>query len=332
MIQAVAHRSAPAPHPAHPAELTLLDLAHPAPSRPAAAPRTLCLLPGGRLPRRPEPRPDFTGWSRYTGVEPLGEGGMGQVYAAFDPRLERRVALKFLRRGDGGRGGRALHEARLQARAESPHVPQVYEVGQLDGHSYLAMQYLDGPTLKAARRRMSLDERLATAAALCRALDAIHEVGLVHRDVNPRNVLVRPTAAGWWPYVIDFGIAHELPWPSRPVDPRVVGTAPYMAPEQALGRNDRIDRRTDVYSLGATLYELFSGRRPFSAESSEAILTKSLREDPPPLALVAPALPAGVERVVGRCLEKDPDDRYPTARRVAAELEACRDRRLAALC
>jgi eukaryotic-like serine/threonine-protein kinase len=249
---------------------------------------------------------------------------MGRVYRAHDAGLDRWVALKFQRCREDAGGGHPRLEARLQARVESEHVPKVFEVGDLAGEPYFAMQFIDGPTLKAARREMTFSERLAVAVRICRALDAIHERGLVHRDVNPRNVVLRRTALdGWWPYVIDFGIARETPCADRPVDPRVLGTASYMAPEQMLGDPSRIDRRTDVYSLGATLYELFSGRRPFAAASSEAILTKALHEDPTPFALVAPTLPDRLGKIIERCLDKAPENRYATARALAADLEDC---------
>lgn len=294
----------------------------------AAPERTLCLLPGG-VPRRPRPvaelAPPFAGWRRYLEVELLGEGGMAQVYRAFDPLRRRRVALKFPRRRDGEPVPR---EARLQTRAAGPHVPRVYETGALAGHPYFAMELIDAPTLKLARRQMSFDERLVTAAALSRALDAVHEAGLIHRDLNPRNVLVRRTAGpGWWPLLIDFGIACELSGAAPPPEAEpVVGTASYMAPEQALGRAELLGRQTDVYSLGATLYELFAGRRPFAAESSQAILTKALHDDPEPLAAVAPGLPAELGEIVGRCLDKRPEARFPTANAVAEGLERCRRR------
>lgn len=294
-----------------------------APHEPALA-RTERLL-GRREPQPPPADPPFEGWARYRGVELIGEGGMGRVFRAHDPVLERPVALKFPRFGDAGHGGRILYEARLQARVEGPHVPRVYEVGELDGHAWFAMQLIDGPSLKSARRRLPYDERLTVALRLCDALEEVHARGLVHRDVNPRNVLLAPRPDGsWWPYLVDFGIAHELPHPSRPVDPVVVGTAPYMAPEQALGKIFEIDRRTDVYSLGATLYELFSGERPFAAESSEKMILRCLREEPVPLARVAPGLPPALGEAIDRCLKKDPADRFPSARAAAAALAACR--------
>lgn len=310
------------------AEITLLDggLAPGAATAPVASrsdlPRTERLL-GRRRGERPgaEPEPPFAGWGRYLDVEPLGEGGMGRVYRARDASLDRPVALKFHRYGEPGHGGRTLYEARLQARVESEHVPKVFEVGELDGHAFFAMQLIDGPTLKAARTRLPYEERRTVALRLCEALDEVHARGLVHRDVNPRNVMLAARPDGsWWPYLVDFGIAHELPHPSRPVDPEVVGTAPYMAPEQALGKIFEIDRRTDVYSLGATLYELFSGQRPFAAESSEKMILRALSEEPEPLSKVAPELPAALGETIGRCLEKDPADRFPTARAVAAGL------------
>lgn len=273
---------------------------------------------------RPAADPPFEGWPRYHDVELIGEGGMGRVFRAFDPALDRPVALKFPRHGEHGHGGRTLYEARLQARVESEHVPKVYEVGDLAGHAYFSMQYVDGPSLKEARPRLPFGERLTVALRLCDALEEVHARGLVHRDVNPRNVLLAPRPDGsWWPYLVDFGIAHELPHPSRPVDPLVVGTAPYMAPEQALGKIFQIDRRTDVYSLGATLYELFSGQRPFAAESSEKLILRTLQDDPMPLSAVAPHLPPALGETIGRCLEKEPADRFPSARAVAAALAAC---------
>lgn len=291
---------------------------------PMPMPRTERLI-GRREPSPPPVEPPFEGWSRYRDVELIGEGGMGRVYRAWDPHLERAAALKFPRFGDSGHGGRILYEARLQARVEGTHVPRVYEVGELDGHAWFAMQLVDGPTLKSARSRLPYDERLTVALRLCDALEEVHARGLVHRDVNPRNVLLSARPDGsWWPYLVDFGIAHEMPHPSRPVDPVVVGTAPYMAPEQALGKVFEIDRRTDVYSLGATLYELFSGERPFADETPQRMILRCLREDPVPLARVAPGLPAALGETIDRCLVKDPAGRFPTARAVAAALAGCR--------
>jgi serine/threonine-protein kinase len=295
-----------------------------------APPPTLCLLPQpGRRPQPPAATPPFAGWRRYRRVELLDEGGMGRVFRAWDPALERTVALKFVRPGLAA-PGRPLREAKLQAMAAGRWVPAVYDHGELAGHPYLAMALVDGVTLAAARRQMTLGERVELAVRLCAALDSIHRAGVIHRDVNPRNLLVRLTPkGGWQPTVIDFGIARELAGAESTDNARVVGTASYMAPEQALGHHHKTSPATDVYSLGATLYELFSGHRPFTAESSEATITKALREDPPPLAQLAPALPPGLGEVVRRCLEKRPGDRYPTATALAADLEAVRTERTA---
>lgn len=272
------------------------------------------------------PELPFDQWGRYQGIELLGEGGMGRVFRAFDPQLERPVALKFPRRAEPGHGGRNLYEARLQARVSSPQIPQVFEVGELAGQPFFAMQLVDGPSLKSARTRLPLGDRLTVAVLLCDVLEEVHACGLVHRDVNPRNIILRRRPDGSpWPFLIDFGIAHELPHPSRPVDPQVVGTAPYIAPEQALGKIFQTDRRTDVYSLGATLYELFSGERPFADASSEAMIERSLREVPVPLTTVRPELPARLGAILARCLKKEPADRYPSTRALAVALADCRE-------
>ena len=186
------------------------------------------------------------------------------------------------------------------------------------------MQFIDGPTLKAARREMTFSERLAVAVRICRALDAIHERGLVHRDVNPRNVVLRRTALdGWWPYVIDFGIAHETPM-RRPAG-RPAGAG------HGLVHGARADARRPLADRPAHR-RLQPGRHPLRAvlraaavrrRSSEAILTKALHEDPAPFAAVAPTLPDRLGEIVGRCLDKAPENRYATARALAADLEDC---------
>jgi serine/threonine-protein kinase len=320
MIQAARHQRTDG------GEVTLLVGYDPATAPAGGLPLTERLLGRRRAGRAaPAPEPPFAGWQRYREVELIGEGGMGRVFRAHDPALDRPVALKFPRHGEPGHGGRTLYEARLQARVEGAHVPKVYEVGELAGHAYFAMQLVAGPSLKEARARLPYDEKLTVALRLCDALEEVHARGLVHRDVNPRNVLLAPRPDGsWWPYLVDFGIAHELPHPSRPVDPEVVGTAPYMAPEQALGKIFQIDRRTDVYSLGATLYELFSGHRPFAAESSEKMILRTLQEEPVPLSAVAPSLPAALGETIDRCLRKEPAERFPSARAAAAALAECR--------
>jgi serine/threonine-protein kinase len=182
------------------------------------------------------------------------------------------------------------------------------------------MPFVDGCTLEDAAARLPLAQRLAVVADVCRSVAAAHDRGIVHCDINPRNVLVAPVPGGLRSWLIDFGIAEEMAR-RETTSGHVFGTPAYMAPEQALGRWWEIDPRTDVYGLGATLYELASGRRPFSAETSEALLDRAVRDEPRPLAALAPGVSPRLERAVLACLAKEPARRYPSARALASELD-----------
>ncbi len=280
-------------------------------------------LPGPCRIVRAEPPPDlFRGWRRYADPELVGIGGMGRVYRAREPRDGRAVALKFL--VEGRTRPHALREARLQARVRHPNVLPVLDLGTLHGYPWFAMPYLEARTLKSLRAELDLPGAVALMAEVARTVHAVHLHGVVHCDLNPRNVLVSGTPGGALrPWVIDFGIAQEAARPRLEDPARVVGTPSYMAPEQALGRHRSIDPRTDVYALGATLYELATGRRPFAAATCEAVLTKAIREEPQPIHELNADVPERLERIVLRCLEKHQDDRYPDAEHLAAELEGC---------
>jgi len=278
-------------------------------------------LPGPFPPLSAEPPVALlAGWRRYRDLELAGAGGMGRVYHARDGRSGAEVAVKFLL--DARDPEERLREARLQSRVSDPGVLSVVDRGELGRYGWFAMPYVAGCTLKSARRGLELAEANELMVAVCRTVAAIHRTGIVHCDLNPRNVLVGPGPSGpHHPWVIDFGIAQEIsaprPWGAQ----RVVGTPSYMAPEQAMGKNHLLDPRTDIYGLGATLYELASGQRPFAAETSEAILTKAIHEDPRPLSELGAEVPPGLERIVLTCLEKDSEDRYGSADELADELE-----------
>ncbi len=270
----------------------------------------------------PPPLPSaerLAAWGRFGELELAGAGGMARVYRGIDRRRRRPVAVKLLveRRHPGD----DLREARLQQAVRHPGVLPVYDRGIFAGCPWFSMPYVNGSTLKAARTRIRLDQALALVADVCRAVAVAHDRGIVHCDVNPRNVLVARTGRGLRAWIIDFGIAREASRPTGTDTTRVFGTPAYMAPEQALGHHREIDPRTDVYGLGATLYELAAGRRPFSAETSAAVLTKAVREEPQPLRELAPEVPPALESLVLRCLEKNPADRYPDARAVATDLD-----------
>lgn len=262
---------------------------------------------------------------RYQMVELLGRGGMGEVHKAFDPRLGRHVALKLMRGASPDQARRLVNEARAQARVEHANVCKVYGVGELEGHPFIALQFIDGPTLKDAALKMTREERIKVMRDVALALHAAHRQGLVHRDVKPANIMVERADAGWKPYVTDFGIAREVDAPGLTKTGVAQGTPLYMAPEQARGDASKIDRRTDVYAMGVMLYELLGGRRPFEGDSSLGVILQVLHEDPAALRTLDPNIPLDLETITMKCLEKDPARRYDSARALADDLQAWLD-------
>ena len=260
-------------------------------------------------------------WERYQFVSFLGKGGMGKVYKAYDPMLDRYVALKFLRTENPEISSRFVMEAQAQARVEHKNVCKVYEVGEVDEKLYIAMQFIEGKTLGKAAKEMNREQLISVFIDICEAIHAAHRTGLIHRDIKPANVMVEKLEdEGWHPYVMDFGLAREVQAPGLTQQGMIVGSPWYMSPEQARGENQNLDRRTDVYSLGATLYELLTGKPPFEGESSVAVLWKVMEEDPPPVRKKNPSVPEDLETIVMKCLEKDPGRRYDSARALAEDL------------
>jgi serine/threonine-protein kinase len=208
-------------------------------------------------------------WDRYELLDLLGKGGMGMVYRARDRRLDRIVAIKFLRVADPDATMRFLREARAQARIEHPHVCRVYEVGEIEGRAYIALQYVDGEPLQVAARKMPLEAKITVLRDVAMALHEAHRLGIVHRDVKPANIMVERTGDDQWvPIVTDFGLAREATVEiGLTASGAVLGTPAYMSPEQARGDIRLVDRRSDVYGLGATLYELLTGGPPFRTSS-----------------------------------------------------------------
>jgi len=261
----------------------------------------------------------LAGWDRYQIQGVLGSGGMGRVYKAWDPRLERHVALKFIRSADPVLARRFEREARLQARLEHEHVCQVYEVGEVEGRLYIAMQLLKGTSLAVAHHRMALRDRVQVAQMVALALHEAHQRGLVHRDIKPANIMVREEEDGsWQPSILDFGLARDQVSGEITQEGMLVGTPRYMSPEQA--RDLALDHRTDIFSLGASLYEMLGGVPPFGKVASVAALISLLERDPEPLRQLAPEVPRDLEAVVMKCLEREPARRYATARDLADDL------------
>jgi tetratricopeptide (TPR) repeat protein/predicted Ser/Thr protein kinase len=258
---------------------------------------------------------------RYETAVPLGSGGVGEVFKAYDPALQRFVALKYLKHHDPALAERLLREARLQARVDHEAVCKVYAAGTDEtGRPYIAMQYIEGRTLERAAAELSLAEKLRVVQRVAEAVHAAHETGLIHRDLKPENIML-DERSGEEPkaYVLDFGLAREHQATGLTRTGVIVGTVAYMAPEQARGEVHTLDRRTDVYALGATLYRVLAGRPPFQGSDLDVIL-QSLHRDPTPLREIDGAIPRDVETIVGKCLEKDPQHRYATAQSLALDL------------
>src|SRR5215213_2546791 len=246
----------------------------------------------------------LAGWPRYRVERLLGSGGMGTVFLAFDPTLDRRVALKLLHRNDPEQTARFLREARAQARVEHPNVCQVYEVGEVEGRPYIAMQHIEGKNLADLRGQLSPEALVRLVRDVTRAIQAAHKTGLIHRDLKPANILVATDdKGGLHPYVVDFGLARDQEDTELSRTGIISGTPSYLSPEQAQG--DVLDRRSDVYSLGVILYEMLSGQPPFQGASPAHVLVRILQEEAPPLRKIAPSVPPDLETIIMKCLEKD---------------------------
>jgi eukaryotic-like serine/threonine-protein kinase len=261
-------------------------------------------------------------WDRYELIDLLGVGGMGQVYLANDTRLNRCVALKFLSCDYPEANLRFIKEAQNQAKIDHDHICKVYEVGEVEGRRYIAMQYIAGKPLRAAMKQMSIEQKVGVIKQTAEALHAAHKKGLIHRDIKPDNIMIEQNEDGIWrPYVMDFGIAKEMDVPKgRTLTGTIMGTPAYMPPEQAKGEVERLDRRSDVYSLGATLYELLSERPPFEGVSAVDIVRKVVDEEPVSIRKLNSSLPLDLETIVMKCLEKEPERRYQTAKQLAEDL------------
>jgi len=264
-------------------------------------------------------------WDKYEFISLLGRGGMGAVYKARDRRLGRIVALKFIHGDDPGLIQRFQQEARAQARLQSPNICQVHEVGFVDGKPYIAMEYVEGAALDKAARGLSLTEKVTLTRDIALAMHIAHEEGIVHRDLKPGNVMVERLGGGRLrPVVMDFGLARDSASSvaqGLTESGAVIGTPAYMSPEQARGEARRLDRRSDVYSLGATLYDLLSGKPPFQDETVVNLLLKVMNDSPKPLRSQLPDVPEALELIVSKCLNKEADQRYPTALALAQDLD-----------
>ncbi len=263
----------------------------------------------------------------YRVVEEIGSGGMGVVYRARDQRLERDVALKVLPAGtlaDESARKRFRREAVALSKTNHPNIATVHDFDTQDGMDFLVMEYIPGTTIdeKLAVRSLREKEVIALGTQLAEGLAAAHEQGVVHRDLKPANLRL---ASDGRLKILDFGLA-KLQEPLRATATTasltatraVVGTLPYMAPEQLLG--DEVDPRTDIYTAGVVLYEMATGRRPFADLEGPQLMGAILRQVPLPARQLNPELSAELERIIGKCLEKGPEDRFQSAKELAVDL------------
>ena len=274
----------------------------------------------------------------YRILQPIGAGGMGDVYLAEDTKLGRRVALKVLpldRSGDPERRQRFEREARAIASLNHPNIVTIHAVEQAGDVAFLAMELVEGKTLAEIlpKTGLPIDRLLKIAIPIADAVAAAHDRGITHRDLKPQNVMI---GADGRVKVLDFGLAKleedagtkdasltTLKQESLTGEGRIVGTVAYMSPEQAEGKP--LDRRTDIFSLGVVLYEMATGERPFKGDTTVSTLSSILRDVPPAVSDVNAAMPRDFARIVKRTLAKDPEHRYQTAKDVRNDLEELRD-------
>ncbi len=278
----------------------------------------------------------------------LGAGGMGEVYRARDTRLDRTVAIKILSAhlsANSELAARFEREARAISSLNHPHICHLYDIGTQDGTAYLVMEYLEGETLADRLRKgpLPLKQALDFAIQISDALALAHRAGILHRDLKPGNVMLTPSGAK----LLDFGLAKssaplaasgtaaisnmtpstptltiaELTTPVKALTQKgtVVGTFQYMAPE--ILRGSEADARSDIFSLGCVLYEMFTGHRAFEGKSQLSVMTAILEKDPDPVSQVTPTSPPALDHVVKTCLEKNPDDRFQTVHDVKLQLQ-----------
>jgi serine/threonine protein kinase/Tol biopolymer transport system component len=275
---------------------------------------------------------------RYKISALIGSGGMGEVYLARDLQLARNVAVKILKPKLSHRHGDALERFVLEARSASalnhPNIITIYEIGEAEGSHYIASEYIDGKTLheRVSRKSLTMPEILNIAIQTAEALTAAHAAGIVHRDIKPDNIMIRDDG---YVKVLDFGLAklteQEMQLSDIEADTRrmvatnpgvVMGTVSYMSPEQARGKG--VDKRTDIWSLGVVLYEMVTGQRPFTGETTSDVIAAILKSDPEPVSMFFADVPHELERIIGKALRKDRDERYQHIKDLLIDLKDLR--------
>lgn len=268
--------------------------------------------------------------SHYKILGSIGKGGMGEVYLAQDTKLNRKVAIKFLSdefNRDSEKLNRFIQEAQAASALNHPNIVTVFGIGESEGIRHIVLEYVEGETLTSfLKKSHKFRASLEIATQIASALDAAHSAGIVHRDIKPDNVMVRTDGLV---KILDFGIAKLTEKPEPKIEPEgetavqvntspgmIIGTANYMSPEQAKGKG--VDSRTDIFSFGVVLYEMISGSLPFDGESPLEIIGSILNKEPKPL--TSGEIPPDLVKLIGKCLRKDPDERYQTMKGLLADL------------
>jgi eukaryotic-like serine/threonine-protein kinase len=280
--------------------------------------------------------------SHYRIVSKIGAGGMGEVYLAQDAKLDRKVALKILPAelaANQDRMRRFVQEAKAAAALNHPNIATIHEIGESDGVNFIAMEFIDGATLrdKIHQEHTDLRKLLRYLQHVAEGLAKAHAAGIVHRDLKPDNIMITRDGHA---KIVDFGLAklleqHPLPGSDssevatammhhHSTPGAIMGTVGYMSPEQALGKTNEIDQRSDIFSFGCILYEAVTGRKAFEGKDAVDSLNKIIREPAAPIATFNPDAPPDLQRIIRRCLAKEPDERYQTIKDVAIELKEVR--------
>jgi eukaryotic-like serine/threonine-protein kinase len=264
---------------------------------------------------------------RYEIIALLGEGGMGAVYEAKDLELNRTIALKTIRREFGGNQSiieRFKQELILSTQVTHRNVVRIFDLGEANGMKFITMEYIQGIDLRTMiheRGKLPPDEVVEIIIQVCRALDAAHSVGVIHRDLKPQNIMKDQNGRI---LVMDFGLARTLEGDGMTMSGALVGTMEYMSPEQALSKS--LDQRSDIYSLGLIFYELLSGEAPFRADTPLASLIRRTQEKPVPVSQYVSTISGPLDQMVSRCLERDVELRYASAAELLADLEMWQQR------
>lgn len=265
---------------------------------------------------------------RYEILEELGRGEMGVVYRAHDPLIDRFVAIKTIdlrKLSEAEKDeykARFYQEAKAAGRLNHPNIITIHDLGRKGDIAYIAMELMEGPELQnivAENQSLTVGEKLDVAFQVAEGLAYAHEHGVVHRDIKPSNIMV---LRGKHVKIADFGIARMESSLWRTQTGRNVGSPLYMSPEQI--QSHEIDARTDIFSLGVVLYQMLTGKLPFNGENLNSVWYQIVNEDPPKPSSINPEIPDMLDRIVGKCLAKNPEDRYPNANELAADLHSCR--------